>query len=79
MADDKSTASEPGKKEQAKEPAEEKVERERLIAESHQFFGFGPHVVAGALYGLDDRATAFKPSDVEEAIEKFLKRKVKEA
>lgn len=74
MAEEKtSTTAEPKK---AQEPAEEKVERERLLAEAQQFFGVGPHIVAGALHGLDGRATAFAPSKVKAEIDKFLKRKV---
>lgn len=76
MADEKVTEAK-GKNE-AVEPEVEKVERTRLISDSHQYFGVGPHVVAGALhdYGHGD-----SPLDVEsarEAIDKFLKRKVKE-
>lgn len=79
MAEDKTsteTKKEPAKD---KEPAEEKVERARLVNQSYEFFGVGPHVVAGALHGLDRRATAFTPSEAQAEIEKFLKRKVKEA
>lgn len=78
MADEK-TSTETPKKEQAQAPAEEKVERARLIAESNAFFKCGPHVVAGALSGLDRRVHSFAPSEIKAEIDKFLKRKVKEA
>lgn len=78
MAEDK-TSGEGSTKSTKTEPEEEKVERERLIAESQQFFGVSPQVVAGTLYGLDRRQHAFAPSAVKAAIDKFLKRPVKEA
>jgi hypothetical protein len=60
------------------EDAEEEIERDRLIWEGTQFFGYPPHVVAGALSGMDGRKESFKPSQVADEIEKFLKRPVKE-
>lgn len=71
MADEKAAA-------KAKaEPEPEKVDRDRLIASSHQFFGVPSHVVAGALadYGHGDGDLTVE--DAQAAIDKFLKRKVK--
>lgn len=61
-----------------KEPAEEKVDRARLVREAYQFFGVSPHVVAGALHDLGGGDGDLQPSKVESAIGKFLKRDVKE-
>lgn len=60
------------------EDAEEEIERDRLIWSGTEFFGHPPHVVAGALAGMDGRRESFKPSEVADEIEQFLKRPVKE-
>lgn len=64
---------EPGTKDD--KPAEDKVERDRLVAESQQFFGVSSHVVAGALHDLDGDGPV-APSKAKGAIDKFLKRPV---
>lgn len=71
---EKATTTETGKKDE--KPAEDKVERARLIAESQQFFGVSPHVVAGALSDLGGGDGPVAPSRAQKAVDAFLKRPV---
>ena len=72
MADEKAAK-------QVKEEPVEKIERSRLIAHSHEFFGVGPHIVAGALHDLGKGDADLSVEDAAAAIDKFRKRKVKES
>jgi hypothetical protein len=47
---------------------------ERLIAEAQSFLGHPPHVVAGALHGVDQEYLTIK--EAESAVDSFLKREV---
>jgi hypothetical protein len=59
------------------EPEAEKVDRDRLIAAAHKFFGVGPHVVAGALADYGHGDSDLTVEEAQAAIDKFLKRKAK--
>lgn len=68
----------PDEKEQ-KKVEEPKVEEptyhfDRLVADSHDFFGEPPHVLAGALHG--ERKKNFTLAEAKRAIADFKKRKV---
>lgn len=62
---------------EAKAPSETKFSRERLIAEAEAALGQPPHVVAGAL--ADQGGTGdMTISAAKNAVDKFLKREVRE-
>lgn len=56
-------------------PAESKYPRGELIANAQAIFNVGPEVVVGALYG--NTAEELTVSEVKQAVQNFLKRKVK--
>jgi hypothetical protein len=63
----------------AKEEEAPKVERTRLISGAHEIFGVSSHVVAGALHDYGHGDTDLTVEEAKAIVDKYLKRKVKEA